>query len=157
MSLVWHMKCQNQNSGAPIPSKFPSKHHNVGPYLAKKDFVTPTSQMNINEAYGKGNYFYSTSTSTLEKFFEKTKRIHVKVQKIVQMFQILDLINFATFFHNWYFKGSDSTMDTNVRLKMLLHVGLNINLDMEKDNFLFETTTIFVVAYKVHNGVFLEA
>lgn len=74
------------------------------------------------------------------------------------MFQILDLKNFNTFFHNWYFKGSDITMDMNRRFKMLLQaIGIEIQFDMEKGNFLFETSTIFAIAREIHNEFFLDS
>lgn len=73
------------------------------------------------------------------------------------MFQILDSINFAAFFHNWYFKYSDSTVDINMCFKMLLQaIGLEIPFDVEKENFFFETTATFTVAQEIHSGVFIE-
>lgn len=74
------------------------------------------------------------------------------------MIQLHDLVNFAVFFHDWYFKGSDSIMDMNMQFKILLQATcVVIHFDMDKDNFLFATTTIFSVAQEVYNGVFRDS
>lgn len=42
-----------------------------------------------------------------------------------------------------------------MRFKMLLQaISIAIQFDVEKDNFLFETTTIFVVVQEVNSGSF---
>lgn len=135
MTFFWHMDGSNHHSGISIPRNLRTNQN-----IARSSYAKP-----VHGAY----------TAHLTTNDNTTQKDYFEVQKIIQMFQILDLINFSTFFQSWYFKGSDTTMDTNMRFKMLLQaVGLEITFDMEKDSFLFETTTIFVVAQEVHSGVF---
>lgn len=41
---------------------------------------------------------FSTSTNMQEKYFDNANRLHTEVQELIHIFQILELINFATFF-----------------------------------------------------------
>lgn len=48
-------------------------------------------------------------------------------------------------------------MDMNMRFNIILQaIAIELQFYMEIDNFLFETTTIFVVSQEVHNGVFQD-
>lgn len=71
-----------------------------------------------------------------KRFSNKANRIHVEIQEIIQMFQILNFIDFATFFHNCHFKVSDTIMDINMRFKIMLQaIDIEIQFDIEKYNF----------------------
>lgn len=120
MSFFLHMDGPNHNSEISFHHNNPPFPNIVGPFRARLSHGASVAYMIIHDTTEQRDYSYSTSSNMHEKISEKAKRIHPQVQEIIQIFQILGLINFITFFHNWYFKYSDFIVDMNLHFKMML-------------------------------------
>lgn len=73
------------------------------------------------------------------------------------MIHITDLITFASFFVNWFFKQSHTFLDIKLLFKMFaLALAIPIEFNMKNKICLFSTTYIFNIVEKMLYGVFFQ-